>query len=234
MITLRDENPTTLTPVVTVALIVLNGLVYLYQLSLGQAEESFILSYAAVPAELFHRGSGGVENIVVGDPRVPAGITVLTSMFLHGGFLHLGGNMLYLWIFGNNIEDIMGHGRFIVFYLLAGLAAVFAHAVTAPESTVPMIGASGAISGVLGAYLLLFPKARVQVLLLLGVFTRIVPVPAVVVLGFWFVVQILNGVFSLGGPGGGVAWFAHIGGFVTGLALIKIFQRRSIGSTLPW
>jgi len=220
MIPLRDENPTTLTPVVTVTLIILNCLVFLYQVSLGDAEERFILSYAAVPAELFRTGA------TVGDPGVPVGLTVFTSMLLHGGLFHLGGNMLYLWIFGNNIEDVMGHGRFIVFYLLSGLAAAFAHAVTAPESTVPMVGASGAISGVLGAYLLLFPKARVQVLILMGVFTRIVPVPAVVVLGFWIVVQVLNGVFSLAGPaGGGVAWFAHIGGFVTGLALIKVFQR---------
>ena len=228
MIPLRDENPTTLTPVVTIILIVLNSLVYLYQLSLGPDEERFILAYAAIPAELFHTGT------MVGDPRVPAGLTVLTSMFLHGGFLHLGGNMLYLWIFGDNIEDVMGHGRFIVFYLLAGLAAVFAHAVTAPTSTVPMIGASGAISGVLGAYLLLFPRARVRVLILLGVVTRIVLVPAIVVLGFWIVVQVLNGAFSLGGPGGGVAWFAHVGGFVAGLALIKVFQRRPVRSALRW
>jgi membrane associated rhomboid family serine protease len=136
--------------------------------------------------------------------------------------------MLYLWIFGNNIEDVMGHVRFILFYLLCGVAAMFGHAVTAPESTVPMIGASGAISGVLGAYLLLFPHARVQVLLPLGFFTRIVPIPAVYVLGFWIVMQVLNGVFSWGGPGEGVAWFAHIGGFAAGLALIKVFQQRPV------
>lgn len=219
MIPLRDDNPTTLTPVVTVSLIVLNCVVFLYQVSLGPAEERFVLDYAAIPADLLHARS------LVGERHMIPEVTVLTSMFLHGGVLHLGGNMLYLWIFGNNIEDVMGHGRFIVFYLLAGLAAAFAHAVTAPTSTVPMIGASGAISGVLGAYLLLFPKAHVQVLILLGLFTRIVYVPAVWVLGFWIVVQVLNGVFSVGGPGGGVAWFAHIGGFVAGLALIKVFQR---------
>jgi membrane associated rhomboid family serine protease len=228
MIPLRDENPTTLAPVVTVTLIVLNGLVFLYQASLGSAEEHFIFSYAAVPSELFHTG------MVVGDPRVPVGFTVLTSMFLHGGILHLGGNMLYLWIFGNNIEDVMGHGRFVVFYLLCGIVAVFAHAMTAPESTVPMIGASGAISGVLGAYLLLFPTARVLVLIPLGFFTRIVHVPALIALGFWIVVQFLSGFFSLGGPGGGVAWFAHIGGFVVGLALIKVFQRRPIAPARRW
>ena len=220
MIPLRDDNPTTLTPIVTVLFIVLNGLVFLYQLSLGSAEERFILSYAAVPAELFRAG------VTVGDPRVPAGMTVFTSMFLHGGVLHLAGNMLYLWIFGNNIEDAMGHARFVLFYLLCGVVAVFAHAVTAPNSTVPMVGASGAISGVLGAYLLLFPTARVLVLIPLGFVTRLVHVPALIVLGFWIVVQFLNGFFSLDGPGGGVAWFAHIGGFLAGLVLIKVFQRR--------
>jgi len=228
MIPLRDENPTTVTPIVTVTLIVLNCLAYLYQLSLGPAVERFILSYAAVPAELFRPGT------VVGDPGVPNTVTVFTSMFLHGSVMHLGGNMLYLWIFGNNIEDVMGHARFILFYLLCGVAAMFGHAVTAPESTVPMIGASGAISGVLGAYLLLFPQARVQVLILLGIFVRIVPIPAVYVLGFWIVMQVLNGAFNWGGPDGGVAWFAHIGGFAVGLALIKVFKRRSVGPALRW
>lgn len=228
MIPLRDENPTTIAPVVTVTLIVLNCLAFFYQASLGSAEERFIASFAAVPAEWFRPG------MVMGGRGVPPALTVLTSMFLHANVMHLGGNMLYLWIFGNNIEDVMGHGRFIVFYVLCGVAAMFAHAVTAPESTVPMIGASGAISGVLGAYLLLFPRARVQVLILLGVFTRIVPVPALYVLGFWIVMQVINGAFSWGGLGGGVAWFAHIGGFAVGLALIKVFQRRPIAPALRW
>src|SRR5437870_10861553 len=219
MIPLRDENPTTLTPVVTVSLIVLNCLVFLYQLSLGPAEERFILSYAAVPAEWFLPGT------VVGDPAVPSALTVLTSMFLHAGFMHLGGNMLYLWIFGNNIEDVMGHGRFVLFYLLCGVAAVFGHAITAPDSTVPMIGASGAIPGVLGAYLLLFPRARVRVLFFFGFFIRTIYVPAAIVLGLWIVLQVFNAAFNLGGEGGGVAWFAHVGGFRAGLVLIKIFQR---------
>lgn len=228
MIPLRDDNPTSITPVVTVVLIILNCLVFFYQASLGSAEERFIASFAAVPAEWFRPGT------VVGDPGVPSSLTVLTSMFLHANVMHLGGNMLYLWIFGNNIEDVMGHGRFILFYALSGAAAMFAHAFTAPESTVPMIGASGAISGVLGAYLLLFPRARVQVLILLGVFTRIVPIPALYVLGFWIVMQVINGVFSWGGLGGGVAWFAHIGGFAAGLALIKVFQRRPVAPPLRW
>jgi membrane associated rhomboid family serine protease len=219
MIPLRDENPTTLTPVVTVSLIILNCLVFLYQVSLGQAEERFILDYAAIPADLLHTRSFG------GGTHLFPGVTVLTSMFMHGGILHLGGNMLYLWIFGDNIEDVMGHGRFILFYLLTGAAATFAHAVVAPMSTVPMIGASGAISGVLGAYLLLFPKARVKVLVILGFFIRIISVPAVLMLGFWFLMQMLSGLLSEGGAGGGVAWFAHVGGFVAGLALIKVFRR---------
>ena len=181
-----------------------------------------------MPAEWFHPGT------VVGDPAVPSALTVLTSMFLHAGLMHLGGNMLYLWIFGNNIEDVMGHGRFILFYLLCGVAAVFGHAFTAPDSTVPMIGASGAISGVLGAYLLLFPRARVLVLIPLGFLTRVMPVPAIVVLGFWIVMQIINGAFSWGGLGGGVAWFAHIGGFAVGLALIKVFQRRPVNDIFRW
>jgi membrane associated rhomboid family serine protease len=228
VIPLRDENPTTITPVVTVALVVLNCLVYLYQVSLGPAEERFIASFAAVPAEWFQPGTA------VGDPGVPPSLTVLTAMFLHGSLMHLGGNMLYLWIFGNNIEDVMGHGRFILFYVLCGVAAMFGHAFTAPESTVPMIGASGAISGVLGAYLLLFPQVRVLVLIPLGFFTRMVHVPAVVVLGFWIVMQIINGAFSWGGLGGGVAWFAHIGGFAAGFALIKVFQRRPVTPALRW
>jgi len=228
MIPLRDENPTTITPVVTVALIVLNCLVYFYQISLGQAEERFIASFAAVPAEWFRPGT------VVGDPGVPPSLTVLTAMFLHANLMHLGGNMLYLWIFGNNIEDVMGHGRFILFYVLCGVAAMFGHAFTAPESTVPMIGASGAISGVLGAYLLLFPHVRVLVLIPLGFFTRLVYVPAVVVLGFWIVMQVINAAFNWGGLGGGVAWFAHIGGFAAGLALIKVFQRRPVTPVLRW
>jgi membrane associated rhomboid family serine protease len=228
VIPLRDENPTTITPVVTVALIVLNVLVYLYQVSLGPADERFIASFAAVPAEWFRPGT------VVGDPVVPPSLTVLTSMFLHGGLMHLGGNMLYLWIFGNNIEDVMGHGRFILFYVLCGVAAMFGHAFTAPESTVPMIGASGAISGVLGAYLLLFPQVRVLVLIPLGFFTRMVYVPAVVALGFWIVMQVINGIFSWGGLGGGVAWFAHIGGFAAGFALIKVFQRKPVTPALRW
>jgi membrane associated rhomboid family serine protease len=148
-------------------------------------------------------------------------------MFLHGGFLHVAGNMLYLWIFGNNIEDAMGHLRFTVFYALCGTAAAFSHALPNSHSNIPMLGASGAVSGVLGAYLLLYPHARVLTLFTLGFFIRMIEIPAMVVLGFWFVLQFLNAAFTAG-AGGGVAWYAHIGGFIAGMALIGLFKRRNI------
>ena len=147
---------------------------------------------------------------------------LLYSMFLHGGFMHLGGNMLYLWIFGNNIEDAMGHGRFIVFYLICGVAAVFAQALPDPESTIPMIGASGAISGVLGAYLLLFPHARVLVAIPIGFYIHTMSLKAGIVLMIWFGLQIFSSLAAGDGPG--VAWFAHIGGFVAGVVLIPLFK----------
>jgi membrane associated rhomboid family serine protease len=153
-------------------------------------------------------------------------------MFLHGGWMHLIGNMLYLWIFGNNVEDAMGHARFVVFYVLCGIAAALAQALPSPGSTIPMIGASGAISGVLGAYLLLYPRAQVLVLLPLGLFTRLVHLPAVAVLGFWFVLQLINSALAPG-DGGGVAWGAHVGGFVAGAALIPFFKRRGVRLFAP-
>ena len=145
-------------------------------------------------------------------------------MFLHGGLLHIGGNMLYLWIFGNNIEDRLGHFRFLLFYLVSGIIASYAHALSAPSSTVPMIGASGAVAGVLGAYILLFPHARVHTLIFFGFFIQVIKIPALIVIGFWAIIQVINGILSQGLlPQGGVAWFAHIGGFLTGLLTIKIW-----------
>jgi membrane associated rhomboid family serine protease len=159
-------------------------------------------------------------------------LTIFTSMFLHGGLFHVGGNMLYLWIFGNNVEDTLGHGRFLLFYLLSGVAAAMAQTFMGPASPVPMIGASGAVSGVLGAYLLLFPHANVLTLIVFGFFIRLVRVPALIVLGFWVVVQFLNGFLAVGveaarghGGGGGVAWFAHIGGFLAGVVLLLVMRR---------
>jgi rhomboid family protein len=220
LIPLKDENPTQTTPIVTSLLIAVNTLVFLYQIFLGSLDRAFVFRFGAIPAELLHlvrhpQGSG-----------LPPQITVLTSMFLHGGFFHLAGNMLYLWIFGNNIEDVMGHVRFILFYLICGIIAVYTYAFINSDSTVPMIGASGAISGVLGAYLLLFPHARVLTLLMLGFFIQFVDLPAVVVLGFWIVIQLLYGIFSLAGPMGAVAWFAHIGGVLAGMALVWPFKKR--------
>jgi membrane associated rhomboid family serine protease len=150
-------------------------------------------------------------------------------MFLHGGLFHIAGNMLYLWIFGNNVEDTLGHFRFLGFYLLAGVGAAVAQVVMSPESRIPMVGASGAISGVLGAYLFLFPHATVLTLITFGFFIRFVHIPAVIVLGFWIVVQVLNGLISVGrvSDEGGVAWFAHIGGFVAGIVLLFLFRPRA-------
>ncbi len=221
MIPLHDDNPTEITPKVTIAIIVLCVLTFFWQLSLGpQAAAGAVYAFGMIPAVLIE-GAELPPDLAA----IPATATLFTSMFLHGGWMHLIGNMLYLWIFGNNIEDVMGHGRFIVFYALCGIAAAFAQAFQDPGSTIPMIGASGAISGVLGAYLLLFPKARVLVLIPLGFFMHLIKLPAVVVLGFWIVVQILSGAGAPSG-GGGVAWWAHIGGFMAGLPLIYLFRRK--------
>jgi membrane associated rhomboid family serine protease len=151
-------------------------------------------------------------------------------MFVHAGFLHVAGNMLYLWIFGANVEDSMGKARFALFYLLCGLGAAFSQIIVNPGSQVPMVGASGAISGVLGAYLLLFPDARVLTLIPLGLFTRLAEIPAMIVLGFWIVVQLFNGLLTFNVTGGGVAWFAHIGGFAAGMVLVGLFKQRWV----PW
>ena len=222
MIPLRDDNPTTLKPVITVGLIALCTLVFFWQLSLGAHAEAMIQALGVMPAALF-----GNQSLPPELRQVPAALTVVTSMFLHGGWMHLIGNMLYLWIFGNNVEDAMGHGRFVVFYLLCGVAAVLAQALPAPDSTIPMIGASGAISGVLGAYLLLYPHARVLVLIPLGYLSRMVYLPAMVVLGFWFLLQFLS--ILLTDPNQpGVAFGAHAGGFVAGMLLIPLFKRREI------
>ena len=224
MIPLRDDNPTKIVPVMTVGLIGLNVLVFLYQISLGPGgAEVFIYQFGAIPAVIF-----GSQNLPSELVAIPASLSVFTSMFLHGGFLHLIGNMLYLWIFGNNIEDAMGHGRFILFYLLTGVAASMAHFFTDLNSEIPTIGASGAISGILGAYILLYPRAQVLVLIFLGFFIRVMYVPAGIALGFYFLLQILQGTLTFGQGGGGVAWFAHIGGFVAGLLLVGMFKQSSV------
>lgn len=220
MIPFKDDNPTERYPVVTIGLIVFNILVYVYQLSLGRGQERFFFQMGAIPYEITH---------MVDIPPfalLPVPLTLVTAMFVHGGLMHLGGNMLYLWIFGDNVEDAMGRFRFLLFYLLCGIAASILHIVVDPNSKVPMIGASGAIAGILGAYLLLYPRARVYTLIFFFFFIQVIRLPALYVLGFWFLLQILYGLPSLGGiSSGGIAWFAHIGGFVAGMILMKGFVR---------
>jgi membrane associated rhomboid family serine protease len=232
MIPLKDDVPSRSVPIVTIALIALNIAAYVYQLSLGlavdpsgrPAAEAFIFEFGATPCRL-------TATCDRGDFPSPY-VTVFTSMFLHGSPLHVAGNMLYLWIFGDNVEDTLGHGRFLLFYLLSGVAAAAAQTITSPASTIPMIGASGAVSGVLGAYLLLFPYATILTLMIFGFFVRSVHIPAVIVLGFWIVLQLINGWLTVSasamgrGESGGVAWFAHIGGFLAGMLLLLLFRPR--------
>jgi membrane associated rhomboid family serine protease len=203
---------------VTIGLIVANGLVFFHQITMDfAASQRFIFQWGAIPYQITH---GEVLHAL---PLIPLPLTVFSSMFLHGGFLHIFGNMLYLWIFGNNIEDTLGHFRFFLFYLMGGLFAGGAQIFSDPNSTMPMIGASGAVAGVLGAYLLLFPGARVLTLVFFFIFLKVIRIPALIILGLWFFIQLLNA--SAGGEGS-VAWFAHIGGFLAGLIFVKIFQPR--------
>jgi membrane associated rhomboid family serine protease len=226
MIPFKDDNPTSRFPFVTIALIVLNVIVFFFQLSSPADPNRIAYSYGAIPRLLLT-----MKEI---QPIHPV-LTIFTSMFMHGGLLHLGTNMLYLWIFGNNIEDQLGYVKFILFYLFCGVAAAYAHAITSPSSMIPMIGASGAVSGVLGAYLLLFPHARVHTLIFFGFFIDVVRLPAVLVIGFWVIIQFINGLVSTGLPNqGGVAWFAHIGGFIAGIVAIRILLKRNRGFRYRW
>ena len=215
MLPLTDHNPRRTFPVVTMLIIIVNVIVFLWELQLGPNLQQAIMQIAFIPARLWAPGYlfANLETIVF-------------SMFLHGGFLHIGANMLYLWIFGDNIEDRLGHVRYTVFYFLCGFIAALAHAFANPSSTLPSIGASGAIAGVLGAYLILFPRAKVTTLIPIFFFVIIRQLPAVLILGLWFVLQLFSGVGSLGVRDaqdmGGVAYFAHIGGFVAGMILIVL------------
>jgi membrane associated rhomboid family serine protease len=222
-IPLKDDNPTRRFPVVTTLLIAVNIFVFLYQLFSPQGLQYHVFSMGAIPWELTHFQTlpPGFNPWIVQVERLSPPMTLFISMFMHGGFIHLLFNMLYLWIFGNNIEDFLGHFRFFFFYLICGLGASLIHALFNANSDVPMIGASGAIAGVLGAYLILYPNARIKTLVFLIIFIQIVYIPAAFVLGLWFILQVMN-VFS----GGGVAWFAHIGGFLVGLGLIKMITRK--------
>lgn len=221
MIPLRDNLPTRHAPLVTLLFIGINAYAFLKLFWLGSyAGQRYLLYYGLIPCSL----TGSCQ--VTGRAFTPE-VTLLTSMFVHAGFFHFAGNMLYLWIFGNNIEDSMGRIRFILFYFLCGVIAAATHALANAGSTVPMIGASGAISGILGAYLMLFPRARVLTLVILGFYIRTIEVPAMVVLGFWFVLQFLNALISAG-TGAGVAWYAHVGGFIAGITLIGVFKRGDV------
>ncbi len=229
MIPLRDNVPSRTYPIVNITLIAINVAVFLYQLMLGPELNEFVRAYAVVPFRYFHDvyvgTRGAIEPVSAPDLVVP----LFTSMFMHGGWLHLIGNMLYLWIFGDNVEDRLGHFRYIVFYLLCGIVASLAHIWFNASSRVPSLGASGAIAGVLSAYMLLYPRARVLVLFPIWIFLQTFEVPALFFLGFWFLQQFLYGLFSLDVASvqtGGVAWWAHIGGFVSGAVLLWILAPR--------
>jgi membrane associated rhomboid family serine protease len=216
MLPLSDHNPRRTVPVVTVLLIAVNVLMFFWEISLGPRLERQLIAISFIPKRFWLPGY-----------LLPNIATMFVSMFLHGGFLHIASNMLYLWIFGDNIEDRLGHFRYLLFYLLCGVVAALAHAFANPNSAMPAIGASGAIAGVLGGYLILYPHARVTTLIPIFFFITIREIPAILVLGLWFVLQLFSGVGSLGVPAaqdvGGVAYFAHIGGFVAGMILIFVF-----------
>ncbi len=227
----KDENPTELTPVVTLGIIALNVAAWLFVQGAGAGEPlaRSVCQLGLIPAEILRTAppgtavplGPGMQCVLTAEPHL---WTILTSMFMHGGWLHIIGNMWFLWVFGNNIEDSMGHTRFVVFYLLCGVAAAAAQMLTDPRSAVPMVGASGAISGVMGAYILLYPRVRVHTLVFLGIFVTSVAWPASVILGYWFLLQLLFGaVGTFGRVQGGTAFWAHVGGFILGLVLIKWF-----------
>ena len=215
MIPLRDNNPRRTVPVVTYVLIALNVLAFFWELSLGRNLEPELFTIGFIPARFWIAGNWAFDLT-----------TIAASMFLHGSLLHVGSNMLYLWIFGDNVEDRLGHVRYTLFYFLCGLGATLAHAAFSPASRIPAIGASGAIAGVLGAYIVLYPHARVTTIIPIFFFITVREIPAVIILGLWFVLQLFSGVGSLGVRDaqdmGGVAYFAHIGGFVIGIVLIAL------------
>jgi membrane associated rhomboid family serine protease len=213
LIPYKDDNPTATFPYFTIAFIALNTLVFFWQVVAPGGLMEGVFSYGAVPIAIL--------NFESHQPVHPV-VTIFTAMFMHGGVLHLAGNMLYLWIFGNNIEDMLGHFRFVVFYVLGGVVAAYAHALSSPDSIIPMVGASGAVAAILGAYLLLFPRASVYTIIFLGFFVQVVRLPALIVIGFWAIIQFVNGIIEKDVmAGGGVAWFAHIGGFLFGVLAVK-------------
>jgi hypothetical protein len=220
MIPLKDNIPAEKTPFVTYALIAVNVLAFFYELALGEGLDTFVFYYGVVP-DTVTAGIYGPQYTI---------LPFFTSMFLHGGWLHIIGNMLFLWIFGDNVEDRMGHFLYLLFYLASGVGASILHVASDPHSTIPTIGASGAIAGVMGAYFVLYPRARVMSAVILFVFIKLMEIPAVIFLGIWFLIQIFSGVASIGADAasGGVAFWAHVGGFIVGLAgggLARLFTK---------
>jgi membrane associated rhomboid family serine protease len=244
---LKDNIPTEHTAFVTIALIAINVFVYFFLQKggiLDGPDDLIVIDWGAIPYEVTHLGQNcdvtpDLTALACGDGignGPPTILTMFASMFMHGSILHLGGNMLFLWIFGNNVEDSMGPAKFIVFYLLGGLAALAGQVIVEPNAVVPTIGASGAVAAVLGGYILLYPKARVVTLIFIVFFFTILELPAMLILGFWFLQQVAFGYFDLANPaggGGGVAYFAHIGGFLFGLLLIKVFASRTKDYSAP-
>ena len=232
----KDENPTERPAVITVSIIAANVLIWLLVQGMGSPQQlaASVCNLGLIPGEVLQTvkpGTGielapGMYCLV--DPQ-PNYWTAITSMFTHGGWFHLIGNMVFLWVFGNNIEDAMGHGKFLIFYILCGLTAAGAQTALSPHSVIPMVGASGAISGVLGAYLLLYPRVRVHTLIILPIYITTVALPAYVMLGYWALLQLVGGLGSLSEiEKGGVAFFAHVGGFVAGLVLVKLFVSEDV------
>jgi len=230
MIPLRDDNPSRINPLVTISLIVVCAIVFLWQLSLGgRGDQQVTYSLGLIPSVLF-----GIHHLSPDLVMVPPAATIFTSMFLHGGWMHIIGNMWYLWIFGDNVEDRLGHGRFIIFYLLAGAVAALGQIAVDPTSTLPTIGASGAIAGVMGGYFVLYPRSRVLTAVTLIIFWEIIEVPAIVLLGFWFLMQLFSAgsiAVTASTGGGGVAFAAHVVGFVFGMGAVFLFRKRA---TRPW
>ena len=218
---IKDDNPTITRPWVTLSIVAINSIVFLYSYLLGtHGFDVFIQRMGLIPFEIIHAVDA------VSPTSIPLYLTIFSAMFMHGGLMHLGGNLLYLWIFGNNVEESLGPFGFLCFYLLCGISATAAHVISSPNSMVPLVGASGAIAGVLGAYLAAFPGARVHVLVFLIFFIQIVRVPALLVLGGWFVIQVFSATTETSGGGSGVAWYAHIVGFIVGYFLMRRRVRR--------
>jgi membrane associated rhomboid family serine protease len=242
MFPIRDDNPNFLTPYATFGLIAANVVAWVVIQGLGSepALSSSVCQYGLIPGEVLGLLPAGVTGFEVAPGLVcafgesGAWHTVLTSMFLHGGWLHLIGNMWFLWIFGNNVEDAMGPARFVVFYLLSGIAAAALQTATHPESTIPMVGASGAIGGVMGAYVLMYPRVHVHLLVVLGFYVTTIAVPAVFMLGYWFLLQLFSGSMVVGAQGGGVAFWAHVGGFAAGAILSFLFRKPELLARHPY